>query len=150
MFMGEYKHSIDKKGRIILPAKFRADLAEKYIEKFVITKGFDDCLSVYPFNEWKEYEKKLNELSYNNADTRFLLRDLYSNATETILDKQGRMFIPGELRAKAAIVKDVSIIGTRNIMEIWSREKWTEYLLKAKDKPFENIAQKLFDLGIMK
>ncbi len=150
MFMGEYKHSIDKKGRIILPAKFRADLAEKYIEKFVITRGLDDCLSVYPLNEWKVYEKKLNELSFNNRDTRDLLRDLYSNATETILDKQGRMFIPGELRAKVGIEKEVSIIGLRNIIEIWAKEKRNEYLLRAKDKPVESIAQKLFDLGIMK
>ena len=150
MFMGEYKHSIDKKGRIILPAKFRADLAEKYIEKFVITQGYDTCLSVFPLNEWSVYETELKKLSLNNADTRYFLRLLYANATETILDKQGRMFIPSELRAKVAIVKDVSIIGSRNIIEIWSKEKWDEYLLKGKDKPFESIAQKLFDLGIMK
>ncbi|MFH1074081.1 MAG: division/cell wall cluster transcriptional repressor MraZ [Candidatus Firestonebacteria bacterium] len=150
MFMGEYQHSIDKKGRIILPAKFRSALAEKYIDKFVITRGYDDCLSVFPMNEWKIYETKLRELSPNNADTRYFLRLLYANATDTVLDKQGRMFIPAELRAKVAIVKDVAVIGSMNLIEIWSKEKWDDYLAKGKDKPFENVAQKLFDLGIMK
>ncbi|MEI6845793.1 MAG: division/cell wall cluster transcriptional repressor MraZ [Candidatus Firestonebacteria bacterium] len=150
MFMGEYQHSIDKKGRIILPAKFRSGLAEKYIDKFIITRGYDDCLSVFPINEWKIYETKLRELSYNNSDTRFFLRQLYANAAETALDKQGRMFIPTELRTKVAIVKDVTVVGSGNLIEVWSKEKWTDYLTKGKDKPFESIAQKLFDLGIMK
>ena len=150
MFMGEYQHSIDKKGRIILPAKFRSTLAEKYIDKFVITRGYDDSLSVFPINEWKIYETQLRTLSQNNADTRYFLRLLYANATETALDKQGRMFIPADLRAKVAIVKEVTVIGQNNFMEIWSKDKWNDYLAKGKDKPFESVAQNLFDLGIMK
>ncbi|MCX5777290.1 MAG: division/cell wall cluster transcriptional repressor MraZ [Candidatus Firestonebacteria bacterium] len=150
MFMGEYKHSIDKKGRIILPAKFRSTLAEKYIDRFVITRGFDDCLSVFPMNEWKLYEAELRKLSQSNADTRYFLRILFANATDTALDKQGRMFIPAELRAKVAIEKDVTVLGAMNLIEIWSKQKWEDYQSKGKDKPIESVAQKLFDLGIMK
>lgn len=150
MFMGEYQHSLDKKGRVILPAKFRADLAEKYIEKFVVTRGFDDCLFVFPISEWKNFENKLKTLPMTDANTRYIIRMLYANASDSTLDKQGRMFIPSDLRNKIGINKDVIIIGYFNIIEIWAKEKWLNYVKKTSDKPFENVVQKLFDLGIMK
>jgi MraZ protein len=150
MFMGEYLHSLDKKGRIIMPARFRSELGEKYVESFVITRGFDNCLFVFPINEWKNFENKLKSLPLTDANTRYIIRILYSNATEASLDKQGRMFIPSDLRSKVNIDKDVVITGYFNMIEIWGKEKWDEYVKKETIEPFESIVQKLFDLGIMK
>lgn len=150
MFGGEYKHSIDKKGRVILPALFRSKLNEKYVDKFVLTRGFDDCLYVFPSDEWKNFENKLKTLPLADANTRFMIRVLYSNAFETTLDRQGRMFIPVDLRQKVGITKDVVVTGYFNMIEIWSKDKWEIYINKGRDKDFGNVVQKLFDMGIMK
>jgi MraZ protein len=150
MFSGENRHTIDKKGRIILPAGYREDLEQKYIDKLVVTRGFDDCLYVFPMNEWKDFEAKLKTLPMNDADTRYVIRMFYANASETNLDKQGRMFIPSDLREKVGITKDVIITGYFNRIEVWAKEKWDVYIKKDKDKPFGDVVQKLFDTGIMK
>jgi MraZ protein len=150
MFMGEYQHSLDKKGRIILPAKFRSELSDKYIETFVITRGFDDCLFLFPITEWKNFENKLKTYSIADGNIRYVIRMLYANASEVAIDKQGRIFIPTGLRTKVGINKDVVIIGYLNLIEIWAKEKWLNYVKKESDKTFSNIVQKLFDLGIMK
>ena len=150
MFGGAFKHTLDKKGRIILPAQYRSKLSEKYVDKFVLTRGFEDCLLVFPSDEWKNFENKLKNLPLSDSNTRYAIRVLYSNAFETTLDKQGRMFIPSDLREKVGIAKDVVITGYFNMIEIWAKNKWDDYMKDGSDKPFVNVVQKLFDMGIMK
>jgi len=150
MFLGKYHHSIDKKGRVILPAQFRSELDEKYIDKFVITRGFDDCLNVYPSTEWKVFAERLKALPDSDDKTRFLKRAFFSNATESAIDKQGRLFIPGELRQEVSISKDVMIVGGSGVIEIWAKEKWEGYNKNHGGQSFSEVAQKLHDLGIMK
>lgn len=144
MFMGEYQHSIDTKGRLIIPAKFRDDLGSA----FVVTKGLDNCLFCYPLNEWKNLEQKLKALPFTKADARAFVRFFFSGATECELDKQGRILLPVNLREYAALDKDVVLIGVSTRVEIWSRERWENYSLEA-EKEYANIAEKIvdFDLG---
>lgn len=143
MFMGEYQHSIDNKGRLIIPAKFRDGLGEN----FVITKGLDNCLFIYPMDEWKILEAKLKALPLTKADARAFVRFFFSGATECELDKQGRILLPANLREYAALDKDVVIIGVASRVEIWSKEHWEKYAGQA-EMDYENIAEKLEDLDI--
>jgi MraZ protein len=141
MFMGEYQHTLDPKGRIIVPAKFRELLGEI----FVITKGIDHCLFVYPMNEWKIIEEKLKLLPVTRGDARAFVRFFLSGANECSLDKQGRILIPPNLRSYASLEKDVVTIGVSNRVEIWSTEVWEDYN-KAAESSFAEIAEKLTDL----
>ena len=118
MFMGEYQHSIDEKGRMIIPAKFRESLGES----FVITRGLDQCLFVYPREEWTVLEQKLKALPLMKADARAFTRFFFSGATEVELDKQGRVNIPNTLCEHAHLEKDCIILGVSNRVEIWSRQ----------------------------
>jgi len=141
MFMGEYSHSLDKKGRIIVPSSFRQVLTEKYEDKFVITRGLDNCLSVYPPDEWKEIEVKLSKLPITNKNARVLKRFLTSGAIECVLDKQGRIMIPQNLRSYAGITHDVVLIGVSEKIEIWSKEKWETHSKKAEESLEENLQE---------
>lgn len=143
MFMGEYQHSIDEKGRVIVPARFRDDLGEK----FVATKGLDNSLFVYPMEEWKLLEQKLRSLSFAKADARAFSRFFFSGAVECELDKQGRILLPQVLREHAKIVKDTIIIGVSTRVEIWAKEVWEDYNIKAA-ADYEAIAEKLVDLEL--
>ena len=138
MFMGEYQHSLDKKGRIILPARFRELLGEK----FVITRGLDNSLFVYPQEEWKSLENKLKALPFTKADARAFTRFFFSGAVECETDKQGRVLIPNNLREYAFLDKEVVVIGVSNRMEIWSKEKWLKYTNEA-NLSFEKIAEEM-------
>ena len=120
-FKGEYEHTIDAKGRVFVPAKFREGLGEE----FVVCKGFfDECLYVFSNEEFEEFSDKLNELSFTNEDAQIIERELYTNAVDVSADKQGRALIPQKLRSFAKIDKEVSIVGVRNHIEIWDKEKW--------------------------
>jgi MraZ protein len=143
MFMGEYSHTIDSKGRLIMPAKFREGLGEK----FVMTKGLDNCLFVYPMEEWKILEEKLKRLPITKADARAFVRFFFSGATECEFDKQGRILIPQNLREHAGLEKETVITGVASRIEIWSSENWRKYSQKA-EIDYENIAEKLEDLDI--
>lgn len=145
MFMGEYQHTIDAKGRLIMPAKFREDLGEK----FVITKGLDGCLFIYSQEEWNVLEEKLRNLPFTRADARAFSRFFFSGATECELDKQGRILLPNNLRSYANLIKDVLIIGVSSRVEIWSKETWEEYNSQT-EQSYEELAEKLvdFDLGL--
>ena len=110
MFLGEYQHSIDPKGRLIIPAKFRDYLGEQ----FVLSKGLDGCLFVYPLKDWHELEDKLRSLPLTQKDARAFARIFFSGASEAELDKQGRVLLPPNLRNYAHITKDVMIIGVGN------------------------------------
>lgn len=121
MFMGRYDHTIDAKGRTIIPAKFRDDLGET----FVITRGLDGCLLLYPSKEWDVFVAKLQALP-SNMKTRNLQRNLMSKALEVTLDKQGRILIPALLRGLAGLEKDLAFVGIMNHIEIWDKKRLDE------------------------
>lgn len=143
MFMGEYQHTIDSKGRIILPVKFREALGEQ----FVATKGLDNCLFVYPREEWAIIESKLKQLPFTKADARAFVRFFFAGAAECESDKQGRVLLPANLRDYARLDKDIVIVGVSSRIEIWSREVWGKYSSEA-ELSYGDIAEKLEDLGI--
>ena len=122
MFMGEYNHTIDAKGRLIIPSKFRELLGEE----FVLTKGLDGCLSIYPMDEWNAFEEKLRALPLTNKNARTFTRFFVAGATNCELDKQGRILLPATLREFAGLEKDVLLAGMLDHIEIWNEERWKE------------------------
>ncbi|GAA0135896.1 division/cell wall cluster transcriptional repressor MraZ [Paenibacillus sp. YSY-4.3] len=142
MFMGEFQHSIDDKGRIIIPAKFRDLLGAS----FVVTRGLDQCLFVYPMQEWQVLEQKLKALPLMKSDARAFTRFFFSGATECEWDKQGRVNLPGNLRQYAKLEKDCVVLGVSNRVEIWSRDTWEQYFQQSEDT-FNDIAEKLVDFN---
>lgn len=140
MFMGTYEHSIDTKGRVIIPAKFREQLGDS----FVVTLGLDGCLFVYPENEWQDFVKELRELP-GSKEARKLQRYFMAGAAPCDVDKQGRVLIPANLREKAELEKDIVFVGVMSKIEIWSKEHWDE------NDDFENvdeIAEHMSELGL--
>lgn len=140
--MGEYQHSLDEKGRMIIPAKFRDALGPT----FVVTRGLDHCLFVYPMSEWTVMEQKLKTLSLMKSDARAFTRFFFSGAVECELDKQGRVNIPNNLREHAKLEKDCVVIGVSTRVEVWSKEAWEVYSRQSEDS-FNEIAEKLVDLN---
>ena len=140
MLMGEFHHSIDEKGRLILPAKFREDLGEE----FVITRGLEECLFVYPKTEWSKITSRLSNLPFTKKDARNFMRFFLSGATATVFDKQGRINITSPLISYAGLQKDCVIIGVGDRLEIWSLEKWNNFYNTNKDE-LSDIAENLFD-----
>lgn len=143
MFTGEYQHGVDDKGRMIVPAKFREVLGEM----FMMTKGLDNCLFVYPQAEWNTLESKLKNLPFTNKDARAFARFFFSGAVECEIDKQGRILINGNLREYAGIIKDVVIIGVGTRIEIWSKETWEGYSTET-EKSYEELAEKIMELDL--
>ncbi|ANE47362.1 cell division protein MraZ [Paenibacillus swuensis] len=142
MFMGEYQHTIDDKGRMIIPAKFREALGSE----FVVTRGLDNCLFVYPMEEWKVLEQKLKALPLMKSDARAFTRFFFSGATECELDKQGRVNLPNTLREYGKLDKDCVVLGVSNRVEIWSKEVWEDYFNQS-ETSFNEIAEKLVDFN---
>ena len=138
MLIGEYSHNIDVKGRVNFPAKLREDLGQR----FIITKGLDDCLFVYSAEGWAELERKIKELPMSKA--RDIQRYLFSGACEVEPDKQGRILIPANLREFAGLDKDVLIIGASNRAEIWNKQKWEN---ACSGLTSETIVQVMDELG---
>ena len=120
MFMSEYNHTIDTKGRLIIPAKFR----EKLGEEFVVSKGMDGCLFVYANDDWNAFEQKLTSLPLINKEARQFARFFLAGAAEVELDKQGRIVIPQELKVYAQIEKELVTMGAMSKIEVWARETW--------------------------
>lgn len=143
MLMGEYRHNIDTKGRMIVPSKLREELGEE----FVLTRGLDGCLFGYPMSEWQNLESKLNEMPLAKKDARTFVRFFYSAATECELDKQGRINIPSTLRNYAALTKECVVIGVSNRIEIWDEERWQEFS-KVAEENFDEIAENMIDFGL--
>ena len=143
MFMGEYLHSIDNKGRLILPAKFRDELGDT----FIATKGLDNCLFVYTRTEWAILEEKLKKLPLAKPEARAFVRFFFSGAAELDCDKQGRVLLPTNLREHARLEKDVVVIGVSTRIEVWDKTAWEEYNQKISPTVAE-IAENLADLGI--
>lgn len=143
MFIGEFNHSIDTKGRINIPSKFR----EKLGEVFYITKGLDDCLFVFPEDEWRVFENKLKTLPLTNKEARAFVRLFFAGATDVTFDKQGRITIPQTLREHAKILKDATVIGVGTRLEIWSQDNWEKYN-NPDNLSYDDIAEHMADLGI--
>ena len=143
MLIGEYEHSLDAKGRLIMPAKLRTDMGEK----FIITKGLDGCLFVFSQNEWSNFESKLKELPLTNKNARDFVRFFLSGATECEIDKQGRFLLVNTLREYAEIIKEVIIIGVGTRLEIWDKEKWKKYNSN-ENISADTIAENMTMLGI--
>lgn len=141
--MGEYQHTIDTKGRMIIPAKFRDDLGEQ----FVLTRGLDQCLFGYPMSEWKLIEEKLKALPLTKKDARAFTRFFFSGAVECDLDKQGRINIASNLLQYAKLEKECVVIGVSNRIELWSKSIWEQYTEEQEDS-FAEIAENMIGFDI--
>ena len=142
MFMGEYNHTIDAKGRLIVPAKFREILGDN----FIVTKGLDGCLFVYPNDEWTRFEEKLKSLPLTNKNARQFTRFFLAGAAACEVDKQGRILLPQVLREFASLEKDVVLVGVASRSEIWSRERWDESM-NTYDGDMDEVAENMESLG---
>ena len=142
MFMGEYNHTIDAKGRLIIPAKFRELLGTE----FVLTRGLDGCLFIYPVDEWKAFEQKLRALPLTNKNARTFSRFFVAGAAMCELDRQGRVLGPQTLREFAGLEKDVVLTGNLDRIEVWSKEKWSE---NCDYDDMNEIAESMQDMGIV-
>lgn len=141
MFIGEYYHNLDAKGRIIVPSKFRDELHNS----FILTRGLDGCLTIYSLEQWEKIFIEINKLPSTKKATRQYVRVLTSNACECVLDNQGRILIPSNLSAPVGIKKECVIIGANDHIEIWDKEVWNSYFDDASNS-FEEVAENLTDL----
>lgn len=143
MFLGEFEHTIDDKGRVAIPARFREDLGER----FVLTRGFEQCLQAFPRAMWEDLSAKVDRLPIGSPQARTLRRMLFSPAAEVEIDRQGRILIPQGLREYAGLAEEVLITGMNTYFELWSGERW-----RALQDELSNsgaaIAEQLADLGI--
>jgi len=144
MFYGEYFHTIDRKGRIILPAKFREISKERGIKKFYITRGLDKCLFVFSEEEWHAQEEKFKSLPFTRQEARRFNRIYFSGAQEIVLDRQGRILIPQYLKEFAELKRDIVIIGVSNRIEIWSNQLWKEFYENSRPY-FEETAEGIIE-----
>lgn len=144
MFLGEYTHNIDSKGRLAIPAKFRKALSSLGA---VITRGLDNCLFLYPRSEWDVLAARLSKLPISKANTRAFARLMLAGAWEAEFDKQGRIFLPNYLRTFASIKKKVVVAGLFNRLEIWDEESWKRYR-EGTEKLSKDIAEALGELGV--
>ncbi|NTW00011.1 MAG: division/cell wall cluster transcriptional repressor MraZ [Oscillochloris sp.] len=143
MFLGEFEHSIDDKGRVAVPARFREGLSEG----MVLTRGFDPCLQAFPRQVWQQLAQKVSSLSLGSPEARNLRRILFSNAAEVEVDRQGRILVPQNLREYAGLAEQVVITGMNTYFELWSTERW-RVVLEQLDTSSAGIADQLVSLGI--
>lgn len=143
MFIGEYQHSIDTKGRLAIPAKFRSTLEHGA----VVTRGLDNCLFLYSMEEWGKLAEKLSQLPISQANTRAFSRLMLAGAMDVQFDKQGRILLPDYLRAYAGIKKDVVVAGLLNRLELWDEITWKEYKSRTEKESIE-IAERMGELGV--
>jgi MraZ protein len=144
MFYGEFEHTLDRKGRLIIPSKFREALKEAYAEKLYITRGLDKCLFIFTEEEWKIQESRFRSMPFTKSEHRKFNRIIFSGAQDIVPDKQGRILLPSYLKEYASVKKEVFFIGVSNRIEIWSKELWKEFYSSSKES-FEEIAEKLID-----
>ncbi|MCK5085313.1 division/cell wall cluster transcriptional repressor MraZ [Candidatus Parcubacteria bacterium] len=143
MFIGEYNHNLDEKGRLAVPVKFRDELKKGA----VVTRGLDGCLFFYTIDEWKILAEKLSNLPISQSNTRAFARLMLAGAMDVQLDKQGRIVLPDYLRKYAKLTKKIVIGGLYNRLEIWDEEAWKKYKNKT-EKESGDIAEKLGELGV--
>ncbi len=147
MLLGRFLHTIDSKGRLSIPMKFREVLTDRYEEKLIITTDLDPCLVAYPLEEWRLIEEKAKNLPMMQKEVKDFMRFFYSGAVVCGLDRQGRVLLPPSLREYAKLNRDVTLIGMYNKIEIWDTKKWKEQELEA-PRSFEKIGQTLANLGL--
>ena len=143
MLLGEYQHTIDEKGRLAVPAKFRKSLSGGV----VVTRGFDTCLYLYPMEEWKKLAERIARLPINHADSRAMARLILAGATNAEIDSQGRILVPDYLRTYAGIGGKAIVIGLYNRAEIWDEEAWKVYRATA-ERDGDKIAERLGGLEL--
>lgn len=143
MFLGEYEHTLDPKGRVVLPAKFRERLADGCI----ITKGQERCLFVFPLDRWEEEVERVNRLPRTDLRARKLARSFFAGADQQSPDKQGRVQIPQNLRSYAGLEKDLTVVGVADRIEIWDSESWRRLSAEA-DEYYADIEEALSEHGI--
>ena len=142
MFKSQYNHTVDAKGRLSIPSKFREQLGDE----FVITKGMDGCLFAYANDDWEEFERKLSALpTLTNKDARQFVRFFMAGAASVDVDKQGRILLPNHLKAHAALERDVVLVGAGTRIEIWSLDRWE---IMNPDKDMDEIAAGMESLGL--
>ncbi len=142
MFYGEHDHTIDRKGRLIIPSRFRQVLKEHYGDRCVVTRGLDRCLFLFPEDEWRTQESKFRALSFTKQEARRFNRFYFSGAVELSFDRQGRVLIPPYLKEYASIKRDVVLVGVSNRIEIWDKEEWKKFYEEFKES-YEQVAEKL-------
>lgn len=142
MFYGEYEHSIDPKGRLIIPAKFRQALKTHDIKALFLTRGLDGCLFVFSESEWRLSENRFKQIPLTKAEGRKFNRLFFSGATELAVDGLGRLLIPKTLKDFAQIKQDVVIVGVSTRMEIWAKEKWQQFYDSSRQS-FEEVAERV-------
>lgn len=142
MFIGEYQHIIDDKGRLAIPMKFR----ERLGKGAVITRGLDSCLFVFPMDEWTKFAEKISALPFSQSNSRAFSRLMLAGAMDVEIDKQGRVVVPEYLREYAKLGKDTVVAGLYNRIEVWDRSKWAKYKSKT-EKDSGDIAEKMGELG---
>lgn len=144
MLIGEFRHTIDAKKRVALPAKFRKEIGKKV----VITHGLDNCLFIYPLKQWEQVSEKLAGLSIGQADTRGFNRFMLAGAVETDVDSMGRILIPDFLKEFASLKTKVVVAGIHNRLEIWDEKRWKDYTAKI-EKQADILAEKLGEVGML-
>jgi MraZ protein len=144
MFYGEYIHSIDRKGRLIMPSKFRDVAKTNFVEKFFVTRGLDKCLFMFSEEEWRSQEQKFKAVSFTKQESRIFNRLYFSGAVEIVPDKQGRILLAQYLKDYAGIKREVVIVGVSNRIEIWAKDTWEEFYGNWRQS-FEQIAEKLIE-----
>ena len=142
MFYGEHEHTIDRKGRLIIPSRFREVMKEHYTERFVATRGLDRCLFLFPEDEWRTQEAKFRALSFTKQEARHFNRFYFSGAAELTCDRQGRVLVPAYLKEYAGIKRDVVLVGVSNRIEVWDKDEWKKFYEQFKQS-YEQVAEKL-------
>ena len=145
MFYGEYNHTIDRKGRLIIPSKLREVCKEYTIERFFLTRGLDKCIFMFAEDEWRNQEQKFKNLSFTKQESRSFNRMFFAGAVDAVPDRQGRFIIPQYLKDYANIKRDTIIIGVSNRIEIWDRNTWQQ-LYENSSKSFEQVAENMVQL----
>jgi MraZ protein len=143
MFIGEYIHTLDSKKRLAVPSRFRSDLGKKA----VITRGLDNCLFIYPINEWKKLAEKLGNLPVGQSNARGFMRLMLAGAMEVELDSAGRILVPDYLKKYAFLKKQAIVTGVYNRLEVWDKSRWDVYKQKS-ESTIGDMAEELSDLGI--
>ena len=145
MFYGEYLHTIDRKGRLILPSKFREACKEYGIEKVFLTRGLDKCIFMFADSEWRSQEQKFKGMSFTKQESRNFNRMFFAGAVDIVPDRQGRFIVPPYLKDYANIKRDTMIIGVSNRIEVWDQTSWQEFYAKSSGS-FEQIAENMINL----
>ncbi|HOD11503.1 MAG TPA: division/cell wall cluster transcriptional repressor MraZ [Candidatus Omnitrophota bacterium] len=146
MFYGEYDHSIDRKGRLILPSRFREIARENNIERFFLTRGLDKCIFMFSEHEWATQEQKFKTMSFTKKESRSFNRMFFAGAADIVPDRQGRFIIPSYLKEFSGIVKDVMVVGVSSRIELWDKKTWEDFYRTTRDS-FEQIAENILEIS---